>query len=310
MRVRGSLPRTITYWVTFELGEIPQLPRGVPKIEVTFNIDANGILSVTAIEQSTGKSAEVTINRESGRLTQEEISKMIEEAEIYKGEDELRKQALDTKNSFEKYLYSVQASVNDTSVNDNLSEEEISHVNKYLLEMFAWLSVSEDGKDVLDQARQQVEYTLKPFLYKIYSRSEQQRVSTVNTTDDTTNADNTTNTTNATNTTNTGIVLEKSKSAEESEKKPDVGVNKPMKPTKPTKVIKPVKIDHKKPLNPVQIQSVVDEMFPEDVKNTPIKAQTDTSIVTLGNTMPVVSSTVSIATNKHTDNLPVKSDKN
>lgn len=161
---------------TFELKEVPLMPRGVPKIEVSFNVDANGILSVTAIEQSTGKSAEVTINRESGRLSQEEIAKMIEDAELYKGEDELRKQSLDTKNAFEKYLYSVQNSINDSTINNNLTEEEISYVNQYLINTFGWLTENEDAaKEILDQARQQIEYNLKPFLYKVYSRAEELR---------------------------------------------------------------------------------------------------------------------------------------
>jgi len=164
---------------TFELTEIPKMPRGVPKIEVTFDVDTNGILSVTAVEQSTGKSAEVTINRESGRLSQEEINQMIEDAEIYRGEDELRKQALDSRNAFEKYLYSVQSSVNDPNINDNLTEDELSYVNQYLLNTFSWLSENEEsGKDIIDQARQQVEFNLKGFLYKIYSRQEELRVET------------------------------------------------------------------------------------------------------------------------------------
>merc|ERR1712094_156387 len=89
----------------FELTGIPPAPRGVPQIEVTFDVDANGILNVSAVEKSTGKENKITITNDKGRLSKEEIEKMVDDAEKYKKDDEELKEKIEAKNGLENYAY-------------------------------------------------------------------------------------------------------------------------------------------------------------------------------------------------------------
>jgi len=89
----------------FNLTDIPPAPRGVPQIEVTFDIDANGILNVSAVDKGTGKQNKITITNEKGRLSKEEIEKMVNDAEKYKAEDDAMKEKIEAKNGFENYCF-------------------------------------------------------------------------------------------------------------------------------------------------------------------------------------------------------------
>ena len=100
----------------FNLDGIPPMPRGQPQIEVTFDIDANGILNVHAVEKSTGKENKITITNDKGRLSAEDIERMVEEAERYKADDEVQKQRVEGKNSLENYAYSIRNTVNGDKV--------------------------------------------------------------------------------------------------------------------------------------------------------------------------------------------------
>ena len=91
----------------FELGGIPPAPRGVPQIEVSFEIDANGILNVGAEDKGTGKAEKITITAEKGRLSEEDIERMVREAEEYADEDKKVKERIDARNGLESYLYNV-----------------------------------------------------------------------------------------------------------------------------------------------------------------------------------------------------------
>ena len=97
----------------FELSGIPPAPRGVPQISVCFDIDANGILNVSAEDKSTGKSNKITITNDKGRLSKEDIERMVEEAEKYKAEDEEHKKKVDAKNNLENYAYNLRNTMND-----------------------------------------------------------------------------------------------------------------------------------------------------------------------------------------------------
>merc|ERR1712180_80864 len=108
----------------FELSGIPPAPRGVPQIDVTFDIDANGILNVNAKDKSTGKDEKITIKNDKGRLSQEEVERMVAEAEKYAKEDEAQKSRIEAKNSLESYVFNMKTSVEDEKVADKLSEED------------------------------------------------------------------------------------------------------------------------------------------------------------------------------------------
>jgi len=98
---------------TFNLTGIPPAPRGVPKIEVTFDLDANGILNVSAKEISTGKSEKITIKNDKGRLSKEDIDKMLKEAEMYRQEDEKQKERVTARNQLESYAFSVKQAIEE-----------------------------------------------------------------------------------------------------------------------------------------------------------------------------------------------------
>merc|ERR1719359_83871 len=106
----------------FELGGIPPAPRGQPQIEVTFEIDANGILQVSAEDKGTGKKEQITITAEKGRLSQEEIDKMIRDAEEFADEDKKVKERIDAKNAFDGYLHSLKSTINGP-IAEKLDEE-------------------------------------------------------------------------------------------------------------------------------------------------------------------------------------------
>ena len=104
MRLTGSFARRLG---KFELTGIPPAPRGVPQIEVTFEIDANGILQVSAEDKGTGKAEKITITAEKGRLSEEDIERMVREAEEYADEDKKVKERIDARNGLESYLYNM-----------------------------------------------------------------------------------------------------------------------------------------------------------------------------------------------------------
>jgi heat shock protein 1/8 len=127
----------------FELTGIPPAPRGVPQIEVTFDIDANGILNVTAIEKSTGKENKITITNDKGRLTKEDIERMVNEAEQYKADDEKCKDRVAAKNSLESYCFNMKSTVEDEKVKDKISEEDRKTVNEKCGDVIKWLDANQ-----------------------------------------------------------------------------------------------------------------------------------------------------------------------
>merc|ERR1711916_270506 len=102
----------------FELSGIPPAPRGVPRIDVTFEIDANGILNVSAVDQTTGKENKITITNDKGRLSKEDIDRMVREAEQYAGDDAKAKEKIEAKNSLENYSYSIRNTIRDEKLAD------------------------------------------------------------------------------------------------------------------------------------------------------------------------------------------------
>merc|ERR1712241_1544056 len=118
----------------FELAGIPPAPRGVPQIEVTFDIDANGILNVGAVDKSTGKENKITITNDKGRLSKEEIEKMVNDADKYKAEDEKQKSRISAKNGLESYAFHIKCNdvISWLDSNQLAEQEEFEHKQKEL----------------------------------------------------------------------------------------------------------------------------------------------------------------------------------
>ena len=108
----------------FDLTGIPPAPRGVPQIEVTFDIDANGILNVSACDKSTGKQNKITITNDKGRLSKEEIERMVNDAEKFKDDDEKQKERISAKNNLESYCFNMKTTIEDEKVKDKIGEDE------------------------------------------------------------------------------------------------------------------------------------------------------------------------------------------
>lgn len=142
----------------FELTGIPPAPRGVPQIEVTFDIDANGILNVSAVDKSTGKENKITITNDKGRLSKEEIDRMVNDAEKYKNEDEAQKSKIQAKNALESYAFNMKSTVEDEKLKDKISEEDKKIIVDKCNEVIAWLDSNQTAeKEEFEYQQKEVE---------------------------------------------------------------------------------------------------------------------------------------------------------
>ncbi len=152
----------------FKLEGIPPAPRGVPQIEVAFDLDANGIMNIEACDKGTGKKQNITIKNDKGRLSAEDIETMINEAEKYKDEDNLHKQKIEAKNNLESLLYQSKTSVDNEQVKSKLEESEIQKVKDTVTEVETWL-LEERTKEEYENKLNEVNSELNPIMMKIYS---------------------------------------------------------------------------------------------------------------------------------------------
>ncbi|KAK8404747.1 hypothetical protein O3P69_007770 [Scylla paramamosain] len=142
----------------FELRGIPPAPRGVPQIEVTFDIDANGILNVSAVDKSTGKENKITITNDKGRLSKEEIERMVNEADKYRAEDERQRERINAKNSLESYCFNMKSTVDDDKVKDKIPESERTSILDKCNETIQWLDANQLAeKDEYDHRQKELE---------------------------------------------------------------------------------------------------------------------------------------------------------
>jgi L1 cell adhesion molecule like protein len=154
----------------FELTGIPPAPRGVPQIEVTFDIDANGILNVTAIEKSTGKENKITITNDKGRLSKEEIERMVNEAEKYKVDDEKQKDRVSAKNSLESYCFNMKSTVEDDKVKDKIPEADRKTVLDKCNDIIRWLDANQLAeKEEFEDKQKELEKICNPIITKMYA---------------------------------------------------------------------------------------------------------------------------------------------
>lgn len=123
----------------FNLEGIPPAPRGVPQIEVTFDLDANGIMNVSASDKGTGKLNKITITNEKGRLSKDDIERMVNDAEKFKGEDEQMKLRIEAKNSFENFCFQMKNSLNDEKLREKFTEDDKKLIEDISKEGLQWL---------------------------------------------------------------------------------------------------------------------------------------------------------------------------
>ena len=153
----------------FNLEGIPPAPRGVPQIEVTFDIDANGILNVSAVDKGTGKQNKITITNDKGRLSKEEIEKMVSEAEKYKGEDDIMKKRIEAKNSFENYCFQMKNTLNDEKLKSVFTEDDKKLIEETSKEGLQWLESNPMAEpEDIEKKQKEIEAKYNPIMMRVY----------------------------------------------------------------------------------------------------------------------------------------------
>jgi heat shock protein 5 len=155
---------------SFELTGIPSAPRGVPQIEVTFEVDVNGILTVEAHDKGSGNKQSIKIKNDKGRLSKEQIEKMLEEAEKFKAEDRARKEVVEARDDFERYVYSLKQQLGDEKITSKLSSADKEAMKKAVAEANDFLDDHRDqgSKDDFEAAKQKLENAVSPIVKKLY----------------------------------------------------------------------------------------------------------------------------------------------
>merc|ERR1711915_580141 len=153
----------------FDLTGIPPAPRGVPQIEVTFDIDANGILNVSACDKSTGKQNKITITNDKGRLSKAEIERMVNDAEKFKADDEKQKERISAKNGLESYCFNMKTTIEDDKVKDKISEDDMKKINDKCDEAIKWLDANQLAEvEEFNDKQKEVEAVCNPIITKLY----------------------------------------------------------------------------------------------------------------------------------------------
>jgi len=156
----------------FDLSGIPPAPRGVPQVEVTFDIDANGILNVSAEDKTTGKKNKITITNDKGRLSKDQIERMVAEAEKNKDVDEKNRKRVEAKNNLENYAYSMRNTIRDEKVASKISSQDKETLEKAINESISWLEKNQLAEvEELEHQQKELEKTCTPIITKIYQQS-------------------------------------------------------------------------------------------------------------------------------------------
>ena len=158
----------------FHLDGIPPMPRGVPQIVVTFDIDSDGILSVSAKETSTGKDKKIEIKNDNGRLSAEDIERMVREAEMHKEEDEQFKKVIEAKNGLENYIYSIKHSINDEALKDKLDEADKQTMLDKSNETNTWFEANQSASvEEYEAKKKELEDVCSPIMSKLDEEAEE-----------------------------------------------------------------------------------------------------------------------------------------
>eukprot|EP00397_Hematodinium_sp_SG-2012_P025695 GEMP01026864.1.p1 GENE.GEMP01026864.1~~GEMP01026864.1.p1 ORF type:complete len:648 (-),score=168.04 GEMP01026864.1:336-2279(-) len=156
----------------FNLDGIPPAPRGVPQIEIVYDIDANGILNISASDKSTGKTNQITITNEKGRLSQSEIDRMVQEAEKFKEEDEQNKHKIEAKNGLENYCYTMKNTLLEEKLKEKFGEGDKEKIEKAVSETLDWLEKNQMAEtDEFEAKQKDLEAIVNPIMMKVYQAS-------------------------------------------------------------------------------------------------------------------------------------------
>merc|ERR1712135_197821 len=153
----------------FELTGIPPAPRGVPQIQVTFDIDANGILNVTATDKSTGRENKITITNDKGRLSKEEIERMVSDADKFRDQDEKQRERVEAKGALESYCFSMKQTVDDDKVREKIPESDCKAISDKCSETISWMDKNQLAeKEEFDLMLKKMEALCKPVITRMY----------------------------------------------------------------------------------------------------------------------------------------------
>jgi len=151
---------------------IPPAPRGVPQIEVTFDVDANGILNVSAADKSTGNQKKITITNDKGRLSKEEIERLVKDAEKNKAEDDLIRKRIEAKNGYEGFVFNIKNQLKDEKLKDKFTEEDKQKCEAAVTEHQTWLDQHQNEEaSVYEKRQKDLEAIFHPIMMKIYQQS-------------------------------------------------------------------------------------------------------------------------------------------
>merc|ERR1711923_63043 len=157
----------------FNLTGIPPAPRGTPRIEVTFDVDANGILNVSAVEKAGGKTEKITITNDKGRLSKEEIEKMVQDSEKFKAEDEKQKERIDAKNQLESYCFNIKSTLDDDKLSEKISAQDKSSCLEKCNDTISWLDKNQTAEtEEFKQKQKELENVFSPITQKLYSNGQ------------------------------------------------------------------------------------------------------------------------------------------
>ena len=152
----------------FKLEGIPPARRGVPQIEVSFDVDANGIMNIEAKDKGSGNVQNLTIKNDKGRLSQEDIERMVQEGEKFKEEDQLNRDKIESKNKLDSLVYQTRSTIENDQIKSKLEESDLKTVSDTLSETELWLE-EERTKDEYDNKMNEVNSVLNPIMMKVYS---------------------------------------------------------------------------------------------------------------------------------------------
>jgi heat shock protein 1/8 len=153
----------------FELTGIPPAPRGVPQIEVTFDLDANGILNVSAVDKASGNRQAITITNDKGRLSKEEIDRMVSDAAKYAAEDERQQKRVAAKNALEGYTYTLRNTLSDPKMKDKITDSDKKSLEKAIADTIKWMDSNEAAeKEEFDHKLEELQGVATPIMTKLY----------------------------------------------------------------------------------------------------------------------------------------------